>query len=233
MLNLPFLLKHLFPPKCLLCSMPLGLSENHVCIYCENSLPYIETGCSQCSTPMQIDEEICGVCLTTERYWQTCIAPFVYQPPISNFIHEFKFQNNKNHLAFFTRCMKLLAAESDQEMPDYLTFVPSHPKRFSQRGYNQSFKLTQALSKITDIPYIDSFNKVFETPQQISLSKKDRSIQLKNTFKIKDTSTTYIKNKHVTIIDDVVTTGSTSSELARILKIAKASRVDVWCIART
>ena len=233
MLNLSSSLTHLFPPKCLLCSMPLKLSGNHLCMYCENSLPYIQTGCSQCSTPMQIDEEFCGACLITERYWQTCIAPFIYQPPISNFIHEFKFQNKKNHLAFFTQCMKLLAAESDQEMPEYLTFVPSHPKRFSQRGYNQSFKLTQALSKIIDIPYIDSFDKILETPPQISLSKKARSTQLKNTFVIKDKSIIDIKNKHIAIIDDVVTTGSTSSELARILKIAKAARVDVWCIART
>ena len=123
MLNFSFCLKQLFPPKCLLCSMQLESSESDFCFYCESSLPYIDSGCSQCSTAMQADEEICGVCLTNQRHWQTCIAPFAYRPPISNLIHEFKFENKLNHLTFFAQCIKLLIIESDQALS--LIHIPS------------------------------------------------------------------------------------------------------------
>ena len=227
------LLKQLFPSKCLLCCTSLINTEQYCCSACNDYLPHITLACGKCSTTLTTTQELCGFCLSTQRHWEMCISPFIYKDPLPELIHRFKYQHNTIALNFFTKFILQAVKDSDTEMPNFLTYVPSHPKRFIERGYNQSLLLTQSLSKATNIPYISAFDKVIFSQQQTSLNKKGRNIAPKNTFQIKNAVKEIIQQKHIAIIDDVVTTGSTSTELAKILKSADANRVDVWCIART
>ena len=231
-----------FPTRCILCEMLLdetSFSIGHsnmlaiMCTHCQCSIPTIESSCSKCSTPLIIESELCGVCLKQERYWHLCSSAFAYSSHISNLILLFKHQNNKKLINYFAQNIFETINESDTENCDFLCPVPMHPKRFALRGFNQSYELTKVLSRITSTPYLNLFSKTQETPQQASLDKKDREVSLKNSFLIKKQFLSTIRGSHIVLIDDVVTTGATTSELARILKIAKAKRVDVWCIART
>ncbi len=70
--------------------------------------------------------------------------------------------------------------------------------------------------------------KIISTPSQASLTADERRKNLKDVFKIN-----YLPHEHVTLIDDLLTTGSTTSELAKAFLAAGAQQVDVWCIART
>lgn len=236
----------LFPAKCLLCSMPqnqrhlndqlndkLSSSKGYICHHCQLSLPEIHTACSKCCTPLNTDSELCGICIKQERYWQQCTSAFAYTQPIPHLIHQFKYQNKIELIDFFAQSMINSVDETLITPPELLLPVPIHPKRFAKRGYNQSSQLAKQTSLLTGIPYINAFIKNKETPQQASLDKKSREKTLKDNFSIKKRFLPLIKDKHLVIIDDVVTTGATSSELARMLKKAHAKRVDVWCIART
>ena len=224
---------NLFPNKCILCKMLLRPHEQHCCTTCIDYLPYISLGCGKCNSPLTTTAELCGYCLTTERHWELCISPFAYIDPLPKLIHALKYQNKTHTINFFIDSIIAATNDSAAVMPDFLTYIPSHPLRFIERGYNQSLILTQALSKKTNIPYIGAFEKVKTSRQQSKLNRKERIKEPKHTFRLKSSSKKDIQEKHITIIDDVVTTGSTTSELARIIKKAGAVRVDVWSIART
>ncbi len=236
------LLNSLSPSRCLLCKMlldgDLSLANSNndhtiICIHCQLSFPEIETSCSRCNTPLNTHSELCGICLKQERYWQQCTPAFSYSSSIADLILLLKHQNNNKLTEYFAQTIIEAIDEYQIESCDFLIPVPMHPKRFAKRGFNQSLQLTKALSLITGIPYINIFKKNEETPQQASLSKKQRETALKNNFHLKQRFLSILNNKRLVLIDDVVTTGATTSELARTLKIAKAKRVDVWCIART
>ena len=101
------------------------------------------------------------------------------------------------------------------------------------RGYNQSYRLAKAVSQLTEIPILSLFNKTVDGTQQIKLDQKQRQMSLKNTFSIHEKHLSSIKDKNIVIVDDVVTTGSTCSELARIANKSKVQNIDIWCVART
>ena len=227
------LASYIFPSKCMLCQMQLTSNEKHCCEVCNTTLPYISTSCGKCSTPLTTAAQLCGFCLSTERHWELCISPFAYIEPLPELIQAFKYQNKNHTIDFFADSIIEATRSFTGPNPELLTFVPSHPLRFIDRGYNQSLLLTQLISKKTDAPYLCLFEKIKFTEQQTKLTQKKRIKAPKNTFRIKDSVRENIQKKHIAIIDDVVTTGSTCSELAKILKLAGASRVDVWSIART
>ncbi|WP_428357804.1 ComF family protein [Methyloprofundus sp.] len=107
--------------------------------------------------------------------------------------------------------------------------VPLHPKRYRQRGFNQTLEIGKIISQQLFIP-IDNrcCLHIKNTPHQISLSGKQRQKNIKNAFQLQSTP----EAQHIAILDDVLTTGATANELAKELKITGVSRVDVWVCAR-
>jgi ComF family protein len=120
--------------------------------------------------------------------------------------------------------------ESNFERPDALIAVPMHISRLRERGYNHSALIAQHLSKTLKIPLLTgNIGKSRATPPQARQDLKQRKKNLAGSFKIKKN----IYAKNVAIIDDVVTTGSTAEEIAKILKINGVDYVQVWGIAHT
>ena len=239
-------LNELIPQECLLCSSQTTNDSSRnflstettpvICSICEPSLPKTDISCSKCSTPLNSNShtELCGQCISQERYWHHCIAPFIYRDSITKLIHQFKYQNDQTLKKYFAHAIIDYIQENDELKNEKLiTHVPMHPKRFFERGYNQSLGLALTISTLTNIPHKNLLIKNQITPSQVTLSKKDRQIQLKNSFNVKDNQEYSIENKHIILVDDVVTTGATSTELAKTLKRFGAKQVDIWCIART
>ena len=99
---------------------------------------------------------------------------------------------------------------------DIILFVPSHRRKEAVRGYNQAELLARYIAKSLDIPI--SYNnlvKIKHTKDQSSLDKYNRMDNLKDVFKIKDKEEIY--NKRILLVDDIITTGSTMIECAKIL----------------
>ena len=111
--------------------------------------------------------------------------------------------------------------------------VPLHPGRLRQRRFNQSALLAKSLEKTAARPAIlDLLERTRATPQQQGLTAKARERNVSGAFRIADIWKTKLKNRHVILIDDVLTTGSTLKACARTLKRAGASQVSGLVLAR-
>jgi ComF family protein len=116
------------------------------------------------------------------------------------------------------------------EQPDLLIPVPLHPLRLRQRGFNQSVEITRILAKHYRLPYDWRIcQRIKETKAQSELNEKERRRNLSNAFQV----CTKVNGSHLVLVDDVITTGATVTELSKLLKKAGAKRIDVWAVART
>ena len=116
------------------------------------------------------------------------------------------------------------------ELPEYIVPVPLHSRRISQRGFNQSLELAKQLSRALGVALdANTVTRTRHTAPQTGLSEQERRKNVRGTFHV----SADMQGKHVAIVDDVMTTGSTVGELARTLKRVGVQRVDVWALART
>jgi ComF family protein len=114
-------------------------------------------------------------------------------------------------------------------LPDCLVPVPLHPQRLRERGYNQALELARVVSTRLAVP-LDATLCVRQraTAPQTALDGKERRRNLHGAFTVREGNLP----RHVAIIDDVVTTGTTVGELARTLRRAGVDTVEVWACAR-
>ena len=130
-------------------------------------------------------------------------------------IIDFKFKGKLSYGEIISEIMieKLLERNLSEVV---LTFVPMHPRRERERGYNQSKILAETIGKKLDLKCQEVFEKVKDTKFQVGLKKDQRQENLKNAFAVKKAP------EEIIIVDDVITTGTTISEL---VKVAKASGI--------
>ncbi|MEW8050140.1 MAG: ComF family protein [Candidatus Thiodiazotropha sp.] len=116
------------------------------------------------------------------------------------------------------------------ERPDVLVPVPLHPLRLRKRGFNQSVEITRVVARQCRLPFDWRLcRRTKETKTQSELNEEERRRNISNAFQV----CADVKGTHLALVDDVITTGATVTELSRMLKKAGAKRVDVWAIART
>ncbi len=224
--------RHIYPPTCLLCGTP-GSEGLDLCPHCRTDLPRNHNPCRRCALPLPAEaptDSLCGECRNKTPPFDRCLAPFLYQHPIAELIGGLKFHQK---LVYSRLMAELLLDHVEQEMdeaPELLIPVPLHPSRLKERGYNQALELARPLSHRLAIPLdFTSCRRVRPTPPQSSLHKKERHKNVRGAFKVQGE----ISTRHVALVDDVMTTGHTVRELARLLKRQGVRRVDVWLFART
>jgi ComF family protein len=157
------------------------------------------------------------------------VAVARYEGVLAEAIGLFKYQG-KTHLAGpLTELM--LSGLSRLPRPDCLVPVPLHPRRLREREYNQALLLCDALGRRLGLEVIpDGLERVRETPPQIGLSIADRRRNVRRAFVAKHPE--IIEGRQILLIDDVLTTGATVNECARVLKRAGAKAVYVLTLAR-
>jgi ComF family protein len=229
----------LFPSRCLLCQQTVVSSENEaaidLCDSCFQALPVNLNACQRCALPLADDIEakvLCGRCITRLPEFDYAHSLFRYEEDVVTLVQQLKF-SEKISCARSIGEMLLSACKSDnslqQEKPDCLLPVPLHSSRLKQRGFNQSIEITRLLAKRLNIKLeYDAVIRQRSTLAQTGLSAKKRRKNIKGAFSLSKN----IPYKHVLIIDDVVTTGSTVNELAGLLKKNGVARVGVLSIAR-
>lgn len=228
----------LIPSNCIVCGRSAHLPRS-LCPHCEAQLPWIGTHCHGCGlefAQVTLEDHRCGNCLGTSSTLDACHGLFHYRSPIDKLIPAFKFQA-KLHIG---SCMGLLLAVAMQThfqtygAPDLILPVPLHWRRYLQRGFNQSWELCKIVSRITGIACNNSLvRKQKHTRAQAELNNtKQRAGNLRGAFLLSE-SVACGNVKTVTIIDDVITTMSTVTALATLLKEHGIQGVEAWCIART
>lgn len=225
-----FLQQLLFPGLCVLCGAETG-GRRDLCRPCEDELPWLPAACRRCARPLggQAVAAVCGACQRQPPAFAATLAALQYRRPVDELIRRLKFEQRLQ----YARVLGALLAERLQDrvdaLPDALVPVPLHPARQRQRGFNQATELARPLARTLGIELAaGSCQRVRATETQSLLDRRARRANLRGAFRM----TGPAPGRHVAIVDDVVTTGSTVQALARELRAGGVQRVDVWCVAR-
>lgn len=227
----------LLPPRCHSCRGPLhGDEQIHLCGDCSDQLqPIVTPLCSCCGVPFATADGIdhsCSACLRHPPTFTAARAAFVYDGPLRELIHRFKYEHQVRLRRPLGQLMAAtLAPVVSDWQPDLLVPVPLYSKRLRERGFNQAILLATLLAKAWQIPLArTALYRIRWTIPQIELHHHEREANVRGAFAVPRPA--IVEGKRVLLIDDVLTTGSTVAECARILKRAGARSVFVITLAR-
>lgn len=216
-----------FFSHCLLCSGKCQKTPL-LCDICLYDLPIFEPHDNLLNSP-KFSRDI------SHKYIDTlvCLAP--YQWPLSLWINQLKYQQHfelaKLLATIFTRHHQNTLSTLLSNKQTLLVNVPIHINRWQERGYNQSHLIAKALNNVLTCTYNPTaVTRIKATEQQVGKSGVERRLNIKNAFLLSD-EVSANPPKHVVIIDDVITTGTTVNELAKLFKKAGVAKVSVVTIA--
>ncbi len=218
----------LLPTRCLLCDAP-GCEGLDLCEACRGELPWNAAACPRCGLPQKADDgETCGACRLSPPPFAHVQSAFRYAYPVDRLLPRFKFHGD---LAAGELLATLMAWSLDPaQCPQALVPVPLHRSRLRARGYDQALELARALARNSTLPVItDALRRIRPTCAQSQLGAKARQGNVREAFRLRPGAAL---PGHVALVDDVMTTGATVAECARVLRAGGVQRVDVWTIAR-
>jgi ComF family protein len=222
-------LRSILPLRCLLCGAD-GADGRDLCAGCARDFPINRPCCPRCALPLETPAPLCGECLASEPPFAAAWAPFRYGHPLDLLEARFKFRGDLAAGRVLADLMIERAGIDVPARPALMLAVPLHVSRLRQRGYNQAFELAKMLANALDIPLDrDGLKRTRATVAQTGLDAAARRRNLRGAF-VTDAARTM--PNHVVLFDDVMTTGATLRECARVLRRAGAARVDVWALAR-
>lgn len=189
--------------------------------------------CSRCALPLPAGtpvDGLCGPCQRRSPPFVASYAAFRYEDPLPALVGGAKFSARLNLLRLLGQCLGITLRERNAEMPDLILPIPLHAQRLRERGYNQALEIARTVGRELEIP-VDSriCDRSLATASQTGLERKERRRNVRGAFRVLRP----LDANRVAILDDVVTTGSTVSELAKVLLKSGVKRVDVWAVART
>ncbi|MEM7582483.1 MAG: ComF family protein [Acidobacteriota bacterium] len=158
------------------------------------------------------------------------MSAWSYQPPIDAVLAGLKFRRLEYLGGQLARDLITLF-EDRLTTCELVVPVPLHWRRYLSRGYNQSAAIARPLAKRLGLPFENALRRCRATPAQSRLSRAERTGNLQGAFRIRRRAR--CRGRHVLLIDDVVTTGTTLDAAARCLLAAGASSVSAVTAART
>lgn len=209
---------------CLLCGNPA--LESNICAGCRADLPWLDANqCSRCAHPLSVPG-LCGRCIAEPPHYDRVIAACRYAFPLDSLIQSYKYSGRLVAGA----ALASLLANRVQQRPDLIVPVPLTAQRLRERGFNQALELARVLGQQLRAPVNAQLCvKTRDTAPQTRLPWKERRKNIRGAFVVEGG----VAGCHVAVVDDVLTTGATLSELARNLKRAGAASVTGYVIART
>ena len=205
------LLELIFPPKCVLCRRVLERNMLDLCHECRTKTPVY-----RCAG-------------RTLRFIEAYTAVWYYEDLVRGSILRYKFHNARSYSGCYGR---MIAMRVLQELPqdiDLITWVPIGPKRKAARGYDQGELLARAVSAELNIPAAALLVKRRDNRPQSSIAKEEaRRANVLGVYELRNAHSS-ISGSRILLLDDVITTGATAGECARVLLSAGAKKV--YCAA--
>lgn len=215
-----------FSQPCILCNGGDNSGLN-ICRDCLADLPFHASDqCPQCGLP-SLSNQMCGACIASPPDFDSTRALFRYEYPVSQLLQHYKYQQQLYLANTFT---EMLLARLPQRLPDLIIPMPLHPKRLSERGFNQSLEIARIIAKRLSTPLdYKCCERIKWSLPQASLPLKQRVRNMKGAFQCQRD----LSGLNVVMIDDVMTTGASLNALAKAIKAKGAAHVECWVIART
>lgn len=222
------LLQYFCSTRCFLCDLECN-GHQLICDDCYRTLPICHNACKQCGIQLTQNSNRCTQCITSPPSFHRTFSLFNYQPPISQWITQLKFQENLIIAKLFAQYWINYFKNQRSELPELILPVPLHYRRLKERGFNQAVEIAKPIGKHFQIPVAKNMCvKIKNTEAQSNLSAEKRRKNLKNAFALSYS----IDAKRVAILDDVMTTGNTVSEISALLQKTGVEHIDIWCCAR-
>ena len=212
---------------CLACGHEITHSHSF-CRSCSKRLRRVPNPCQYCGQVNVIDGCVCPACLLNPPRWQKMIAPLQYRGLLRDYLIQLKY-SEATYLANSICMHSIEYFRGSETTPEVLLPVPLHPRRLIERGYNQAGEIARVWSRELNIPLdLHALRRLRHTPSQSGLSANQR---VSNTLKAFSYTPT-LEYRHVAIVDDIVTTGSTVNEITKLLHRQGVEYVEVWALAR-
>lgn len=205
-----YILSLIYPPKCVFCGTVIDKSD--ICEECKKTLPFTKGDSIYQKFPF-VDK---------------CISPLYYKDYVRRAVLRFKFAGCSCYSRRLGGIMSECAENNlDCGSIDMISCIPLSRKRMHDRGYNQAELLAKEISKKVGVEYLPTLKKIrHNTAQSTIKDSKQRAANVIGAYRVVDAEK--VKGKYILLVDDVVTTGSTVSECARILK--KSGAKAVYCV---
>ncbi|WP_150538698.1 phosphoribosyltransferase family protein [Actinobacillus vicugnae] len=218
--------------SCIHCRKPLALANHIICSHCYRKIEQ-SSYCGCCGALLPENQLHCGNCLKDEPKWHSVVQVGYYRPPLSEWIHRFKFQDQFWLDQGLARLLLLAVKQAQRthqlELPEVILPVPLFWQREWARGFNQAQLLAYYLSRWLAIPLdTHSLLRIRATSSQRQLTANERRCNLKNAFCYQPIQ----PYQSVAIIDDVLTTGSTLNAICAELLKHGVKQIQVWVLAR-
>jgi ComF family protein len=230
------LLNLIYPPVCQVCQeRRAGMKEGYVCGHCWSQVRFVAAPfCERCGLPYDGSMTrpfVCGNCADLVFHFRFARSAVIANPLLLQVIHRYKYDHALCFEPFLADLLLRQAVPSlKNEKWDLIVPVPLYPAREREREFNQAERLARHLSRATQIP-VDTrlVRRVKPTQTQTQLNRAERAENVQAAFAPRGRT---LSGEKIILLDDVLTTGATTSACARVLRKAGAGDVCVWTVAR-
>lgn len=216
-----------YPELCSICKSQLVKGEKAICISCISDLP-ITNFCNL--TNNTVETSFYGRIPIEEA---TALFYFFKKGSIQELIHNLKYRNQQQVGTVLGEWLgdDLLQSNRFKNL-DFIVPVPLHQKKMKKRGYNQVTTFGQSLSKKLNVPYNDTILKrITSTKTQTKRLRFDRWKNVQELFVVEQPE--FVENKHILLIDDIITTGATLEACCKAFENSKNIKISIACMAYT
>ena len=228
----------LYPAHCLSCRVPLLIDETYLCSSCHQTIQLLKVPlCIRCASPLPpygSYRSLCGPCSSHRPYYDRGFALVRYEEPVKTVFHHIKFGKKIWLLRLFAPLVEQCSNRLNVSDYDMLIPVPLDSKRQRERGFNQAQAIAGMLKRSNpnrNLGIREPLVKWKRTLPQSQLTRHERLKNVEGVFSVRKRS--LVHGKHILLVDDIFTTGSTINECAKLLKEEGAERVDFFTIARS
>ena len=215
-----------YPGRCPVCGRILAKEEVLVCRRCRMELPWVaEPVCIRCGKPIASPEKaLCADCARTDHAFTEGRAALLYEKGIRLSVNRMKFYNHREYLPFYAACMYAAHRGHLQKWnADCIIPVPMHPKKRTERGFDQAVLLARALSELCRIPVLeDVLVRTRYTKASRKLGREHRLANLRGAFTVRQRESL---PQSVLLVDDIYTTGMTMDHAAAALRKAGVTQI--------
>lgn len=219
------------PTQCALCR---DWSHARLCDACIGRFAAPRPRCERCAIAVPPGTAVCGACLREPPPFERAVAALDYAAPWDDLVRRFKFDAALDLGDALAQRLLDALRRAAAPRPDWLLPVPLADERLRERGYNQAWELARRVARPLACPSDPwLLLRPRHTPHQLSLPPAERAANVRGAFAIEPRRRRELHGRSVALLDDVMTTGATLAEAARIVLHGGAASVQVWVLART
>jgi ComF family protein len=232
-------LEGLFPRACIFCEASRDGGGEFLCELCEQEIAFIDPPfCDGCGVPADISYEYpsenfeCALCRKNSYFFDRARSLGSYDAALKQLIRHFKFRSQPGVMQDISPLMvDYFNRRDDSWAGFYVSPVPLHFRRMKTRTFDQSFLLAREVARILGLPFANGLlRRVKDTESQSQKNRSERADNIKGAFQVDRPDR--VAGLDILLVDDVLTTGATTSEAAKVLKRCGARRIDVFTLAR-